>query len=371
MIPVSEPVVLQQDIDLVVDALKRGEISGSFGAYITEFEKRFAEYCECKYGIATSNGTTALHLAVLSAGIGPGDEVIVSTFTNIATVFAIVQAGATPVAADSERDTWNMDVSLLPGLLTSRTKAILPVHIYGHPVDMEPLLNFAAQNHLLVIEDCAEAHGALFKGRKVGGLGDIGCFSFYANKVIVTGEGGMLTTNNEDFARRARLLRNLAFTQPRFRHEEIGFNYRMTNYQAAMGVGQLSRIESIISEKRRVAALYSEGLAGISGLQLPVEKNYARNVYWMYGVKLNPEFNVSRDMLMTKLNETGIETRTFFCPMNLQPCFHRLGLFQDVSCPVSENLWQNGLYLPSTYTLDKQSISFITETIGKIQRQGI
>src|SRR5688572_25799258 len=231
MIEVFDPIIGEEEIEAVVAALRRGEISGSFGESIPRFEEEFAAYCGCKYGVAVSSGSTALHIAVAAAGIGAGDEVLISASTNIATALAVVHNGAIPVPVDSEEITWNLNLDLIEDLITERTKAIIPVHLYGHPVDMDRLMEITRKHNLLVIEDCAESHGATCRGRMTGSFGDMACFSFYANKVITTGEGGMITTNNEQLAERLRLLRNLAFTKPRFRHEEAGFNFRMTGYQ--------------------------------------------------------------------------------------------------------------------------------------------
>jgi len=364
-VPVSEPVVGQEEIDLVVAALRSGEISGTFGRYLTEFEERFAAYCGCKHGITVSSGTTALQLAVAAAGIGPGDEVLLSASTNIATALAVIHNGATPVPVDSEPETWNVDLRLIEGLITPRSRAIIPVHLFGHPVDMYELMAIARRHRLVVIEDCAESHGAKVRGRMTGGFGDMGCFSFYANKVITTGEGGMVVTNDDHLAERLRLLRNLAFTKPRFRHEAAGFNFRMTNYQAAMGVAQLGRIDRIITEKRRVAAAYNHYLKDVPGLQLPTEKEWAFNVYWMYAMVVKPQFGRSRDDLAGTLQAEGIETRTFFCPMNQQPCLLEREGFRPSACPVADAIWERGLYLPSTYTLTEEIIRRITDTIRR------
>ena len=368
MIPVFAPKIGQAEIKAVVAALGRGEISGTFGTAIPEFEQQFAEYCGCQYGVAVSSGTTALQLAVAAAGVGPGDEVLLSASTNIATALAVHHNGAIPVPVDSESTTWNLDLNLLSGLVTERTKAIIPVHLYGHPVDMDRLLAFARQHRLLVIEDAAEAHGATCRENKVGSFGDMGCFSFYANKVITTGEGGMVTTNSEVLAERMRALRNLAFTKPRFRHKQAGFNFRMTGYQAAMGTAQLRHIEEIIAQKRRVAHTYLEHLDGLPGLQLPCERPWARNVYWMFAVVVQPEAAIGRDPLMARLSADGIDTRTFFCPMNQQPCLRTDdGIIR--SCPVADNLWNSGLYLPSSLDLEESQIRWICGRVKAALRQ--
>jgi len=363
MIEVFEPVIGDEEIEAVVAALKRGEISGSFGESIPAFEQGFAKYVECEYGVAVSSGSTALHLAVAAAGIGAGDEVLVSSSTNIATALAVIHNGAIPVPVDSENVTWNLDLDLVEGLITEKTKAIIPVHLYGHPVDMDRLMDIARRHNLLVIEDCAESHGATCRGKMTGSFGDMACFSFYANKVITTGEGGMVTTSNEQLAERLRLLRNLAFTKPRFRHEEAGFNFRMTGYQAAMGVAQLARIDNILKEKRRVAHTYNQFLGDIEGLQLPYEAEWARNVYWMYAIVVQPEFGMSRDELIDHLRQANIDTRTFFCPMNQQPCLQSRPGFRAVPCPVADSLWENGLYLPSTYSLSEQVLKQVADAV--------
>jgi perosamine synthetase len=366
MIQVFEPVIGEEEIAAVVDALRKGEISGSFGQYIPDFEQAFADYCGVKYGVAVSNGSTALHVAVAAAGIGEGDEVLVSASTNIATALAVIHNNAVPVPVDSEPLTWNMDLDLVESLITPKTKAIIPVHLYGHPVDMDRLMQIAEKHNLIVIEDAAEAHGATCRGKMVGGFGDMACFSFYANKIITTGEGGMVLTNNKEYADKLKLLRNLAFTQPRFWHEEAGFNFRMTGYQAAMGLVQVGKLDHILEEKIQMARWYDKHLQGIVGLQIPFTQSWAKNVFWMYGIVINPKtFGIGRDELVQKLKKAGIDTRTFFCPMNLQPCLQSRKGFRQIDCPVAENLWENGLYLPSSTTLTEEQIAFISEEVKK------
>ena len=366
MIPVFEPEIGDDEVQAVLGAVKRGEISGSFGSAIPEFEKLFAAYVGCKHGVAVSSGTTALQVAVAAAGIGPGDEVLVSALTNIATALAVAHNGALPVPVDSEATTWNLDLNSVEALITPRTRAILPVHIYGHPVDMDRVRAIAEKHRLLVIEDCAESHGATVRGRMTGSFGQMGCFSFYANKIITTGEGGMVTTNDDALADRLRLLRNLAFTQPRFRHELLGYNFRMTGMQAAMGVVQTRRIEAVIAEKRRVAATYNELLAGIDWLQLPTELPWARNVYWMYSVAVRPGFGIGRGPLLDALREAGVDTRTFFCPMNQQPALRQLPGFRGSPCPVADGLWERGFYLPSSTTLTRATIEQVVAAVEKV-----
>lgn len=366
MIRVFEPLIEDEEIAYVTDALRKGEISGNFGSYLERFEAEFAQYVGCKHGVAVSSGTTALHLAVDAAGIGPGDEVLLSASTNIATALGVVHNGAIPVPVDSENATWNLDLDLIESLITPRTKAIIPVHLFGHPVDMDALMAIADRHGLIVIEDCAESHGATVRGRMTGSFGQLSCFSFYANKVITTGEGGMVVTNDDALAERLRLLRNLAFTTPRFRHEVAGYNFRMTGYQAAMGLAQLHKIDRIIEGKRRIAARYNKLLSNIAGLQLPAELEWAKNVYWMYAIVVKEDFPVSRDDLIKRLDQMGIETRTFFCPMNQQPCLELIEGFQPRPCPVADRLWERGLYLPSACTLSDLQIEAVADAIAAV-----
>ena len=367
-IPVSEPVLGDEEERYVLDALKRGEISGTFGKYISLFENEFSAYCGVKHGIATTSGTTALHLALASLGIKRGDEIIVSAFTNIATAYSVVYCGAKPVVVDSEPLTWNIDPDKIEDKISKKTRAIMPVHIYGHPVNMGPISLLAKSYKLFIVEDCAEAHGAEYMGAKVGSLGNIGCFSFYANKMIVTGEGGMIVTNDDEIAEHARLLRNLAFsTSRKFIHSHIGFNYRMSNIQAAIGLAQLKKIEAMIEKKRQIAHRYSSLLEEIDGLTLPVEMDYAKNVYWMYGLLVEEKkFGMTRDELMDELSKKGIETRCFFVPMNKQPVFLKMELFKNESCPVAEDLARRGLYLPSSPNLTEDQIVYIFDNIKQL-----
>lgn len=368
-IPVSQPFLNREETKHILTALADKAISGLYGEYIDKFEQGFAEYCDCSYGISTTSGTTALHLALASLGICDKDEVLVSSFTNMATFFAVLYQGATPVPIDIEPDTWNINAALIDERITSRTRAILVVHIYGHPVDMDPVLDIAKKHNLYVIEDCAEAHGALYKGRKVGSLGDVGCFSFYANKIITTGEGGMLTTNNAEIADKARSLKSLSFgASNKFMHQDIGFNYRMTNLQAAIGCAQLKKIDEIIDRKRKIASFYNENLRDILGIQLPVEKIYAKNVYWMYHVNLHKEFGCSREMVMSKLKACGIESRESFIPYNMQEIFIHRGWVKGDECPVANYAGQHGFYIPSGPLLKKEELEYIVAKIKSIQK---
>jgi perosamine synthetase len=375
MIPVNEPLLGKEEFEKVLACLKTNWIS-SQGKYLSQFEEKFAHYCGLNYGISTTSGTTALHLALAALGVGPGDEVLIPTFTMAATAFAVCYCGATPVFIDSDSETYNIDLGRVSSYLRNqekrgkiKVKVILPVHMYGHPVDMDPLLDMADRFSIAVIEDAAEAHGAEYKGKKCGGLGTFGCFSFYANKIITTGEGGMVVTNDPRLADKARRLKDLAHSPgKRFLHTELGFNYRMTNLQAALGVAQLKKINSHIKKKRWMAKEYEKGLKGISGLRLPMEKPWAKSVYWMYGILVEKEFRLSRDQLMDRLKKKGIDTRSFFVPMHRQPIFTggRAKAKKFGSYPVAEKLSEQGFYLPSGLTISSEQIDYICRQIKKI-----
>jgi len=370
-IPVCEPYLGGRETEYVLDCLNTNWIS-STGKYLAQFEQSFARYCGSQHGIATTSGTTALHLAVAAAGLGPGDEVIMPTFTIAATVFAALYAGATPVLVDVEPDTWTMRVDEVAAKAGPRTRAILPVHMYGHPCDMDPLRQLAEHNRLLILEDAAEVHGAEYKGRKCGSLGDAACFSFYANKIVSTGEGGMVVTNDDAFAERCRSLKNLGFNRDRrFLHDAVGFNYRMTNIQAAIGLAQLEKVDEYVASRRRHAARYTALLQNVEGLRLPVERPWARNVYWMYGVIVEDAFGCSRDDLMRGLAERGVETRTFFIPMHEQPVFQQRGLFRNESYPVASDIGRRGLYLPSSTGLADEEIAYVVDAVRDVQQEAL
>lgn len=371
MIPVCEPFLAGNELEYVIDCIKSNWIS-SLGKYISQFEERFAQYCGVRYGVCTTSGTTALHLALVSLGIGKGDEVIVPAFTMVAPVFAILYTGAKPVLVDCEPETWNMDVTQIEKKLTRNTRAILPVHIYGHPCDMEPILEIARKYNLYVVEDAAEAHGAEYKGKKVGGIGDVGCFSFYANKLITTGEGGMIVTNNEEVAQKARRLKDQAYSpEKRFLHTDLGFNYRMTNIQAAIGLAQLEKMDELVERRRKNARLYGELLREVEGIRLPPQKEWAKNVYWMYSILIEDGFRISRDELQVKLRENGVDTRPFFIPMHQQPAFRNLGLFEGESYPVSEEISRTGMYLPSGSGLKEEEIEQVCTTLKRVRKLAV
>lgn len=363
MIPVCEPYIAGKELEYVSDCITSNWIS-SQGKYINEFEKGFAQFCGTEHGITTTSGTTALHLALVSLGIGENDEVIVPAFTMAASIFAIIYTGAKPVLVDCETRTWNIDVHQIEKKINKRTKAIMPVHIYGHPCDMDPIIDIARKHNLYIVEDAAEAHGADYKGRRIGSIGDANCFSFYANKIITTGEGGMIVTNNKELAEKARRLKDQAFSPAkRFLHTNIGFNYRMTNLQAAIGLAQLEIIDDLIQRRINNAHLYNSLLDNVEGVTLPVQEKWVKNVYWMYSIMIEKKFGISRDDLAVKLKQKGVDTRAFFIPMHQQPAFLNLGLFKGERYPNSEAISEKGMYLPSGSGLTKDHIESVCSTL--------
>jgi perosamine synthetase len=367
IIPVCEPTLAGNEKEYVLDCLETNWIS-SAGKYIPAFEEQFAAECQCRYGVACANGTVALHLALAALGLQPGDEVILPTFTMIATINAVVYTGATPVLIDSEPSTWNMDVEQLAGKINSKTKAIIPMHTYGHPVDMDPVMELAEKHGLFVLEDAAEAHGAEYKGQRAGGLGHAAGFSFYANKVITTGEGGMITTNDARLAALTQNLRDHAFSEERhFWHKYLGYNYRMTNLQAAVGLAQTEKLNDFVEKRRQNAALYTELLQDIPGIVTPPEAGWAKNVFWMYSILVEDEFGMSRDRLRAYLARHGIETRTFFIPMHLQPIYYEA--FKGQRYSVAEMLCRRGFYLPSASSLTTAQIRYIARNVQEAHQE--
>jgi perosamine synthetase len=368
IIPVCEPTLGGNETRYVLDCLTTNWIS-SAGKYISMFEQEFSRKAGCDHGIACISGTAALHLIIAALGLGPGDEVIVPTHTMIATAYAVSYTGARPVLVDSERRTWNPDISQIEEKITERTRAIIVVHTYGHPVDMDAVTEIARKHNLYVVEDAAEAHGAEYKGRLAGSLGDAAAFSFYANKIITTGEGGMVTTRNPQLAEVVRTLRDHAFSKERhFWHKYIGYSFRMTNLQAAVGLAQTEQMDGFVERRRRNAALYTSLLQDVSGLSLPQEESWAKNVYWMYGLLVEDEFGLTRDELRRCLAERGIETRTFFIPMHLQPIYY--ADYKGEQYPVAEDLCRRGLYLPSASSLTEQEIRFVVRAVKECQKKG-
>jgi perosamine synthetase len=366
-IPVNQPLVDGNEKRYLNECIDTGWIS-SEGPFIKRFEEEFAARVARKHGIAVSNGSVALDVAVAALGMGAGDEVILPAFTIISCAAAIVRAGAVPVVVDSNPQTWNMDVSQLEAKITPRTKAIMVVHIYGLPVDMEPLLELAEKYGLRVIEDAAEMHGQTYKGKPCGSFGDISTFSFYPNKHITTGEGGMVVTDDDQLAERCRSLRNLCFQpQRRFVHEELGWNFRMTNLQAALGVAQLERLDEFVARKRHMGRRYTELLADIPGLELPLERtDYAENIYWVYGIVLKDEVPFDAAEAMQRLSRHKIGTRPFFWPMHEQPVFHKMGLFKGESHPVAERMARRGFYIPSGLALTDEQIERVADVLREV-----
>ncbi len=366
-IPVNEPLLDGNEKKYLLDCIETGWIS-SEGPFVKEFEQKFASGVNRKHGIAVTNGTAAIDAAVEALGIGAGDEVIMPAFTIISCVGQIVRAGAKPVLVDSDPVTWNMDVTQIEAKITSRTKAIMVVHIYGLPVDMDPVLDIAARHGLKIIEDAAEMHGQTYKGKPCGSFGDISTFSFYPNKHITTGEGGMIVANDDQLTEDCRSLRNLCF-QPkkRFVHERLGWNLRMTNLQAALGLAQIERLSEFVQRKRRMGTRYSQLLAGLPGVQLPLVKtDYAENIYWVFGLLLDDELGIDAEEAMRRLAEKGIGTRPFFCPMHMQPVLRRMGLFEGECYPVAERLYRQGFYIPSGLALTEVQMESAAQAVWEV-----
>jgi perosamine synthetase len=375
MIPVNEPLLGDRELEYATECIRTGWIS-SAGRFIEEFEQKWAAYCGMKHGIAVSNGTVALQTAVACLGLEPGFQVIMPTFTIISCALAVLYNGGTPVLVDCDPRTWCMDVAQVKNKITDRTRAIMPVHIYGHPVDMDPLVELSNRCNLYIIEDVAEAHGAEYlfnrgghspRWLRCGGIGHLSCFSFYANKLITTGEGGMVLTDDPVLAEKARSLRNLCFRpEKRFYHTELGNNFRLTNLQAALGLAQLERIDEIIEKKRWIGKQYTERLNNMPGVQLPIEESWARQVYWMYGMVLDKCLGMDATEFAEKLKSNDVETRPFFLGLHEQPVFHRMGLFENEKHPVAEHIARQGLYLPSGLTLTESHVEQVTESVRKV-----
>lgn len=365
-IPVNTPLLDGNEERYLMECIRTGWIS-SEGPFIKEFEEKMAAYVGRNFGVAVSNGSAALDIAVAALGIGAGDEVIMPTFTIISPALSIVRAGAKPVLVDSDPVTWNIDVSQIEQKITPKTKAILVVHIYGLPVDMDPVLELCEKYKLHLIEDAAEMHGQTYKGRRCGSFGAISTFSFYPNKHITTGEGGMVLTDDEELAEKCRKLRNLAFEPQgrRFIHYDLGWNYRMTNLQAALGLAQLEKIGQHLERKRNFGAIYQEGLRGMKDFQLPMDKiNYAENIYWVFGLVAENE-QLCNDTVQY-LAEHHIGTRPFFWCMHEQPVFQKMGLYSGERYPIAEKLARNGFYLPSGLGLVNEDIKKVIQLLKAV-----
>ena len=366
-VPVNEPLLNGNELKYLQECIETGWIS-SEGPFVRRFEEEFAMRVGRKHGIAVCNGSVALDAAVAALDIGQGDEVILPTFTIISCAVPIVRAGAIPVVVDCKSDTWNMDVGQIENKITSRTKAIMVVHIYGLPVDRDPVISLAEKYGLEIIEDAAEAHGLTYKGRPCGSFGDISIFSFYPNKLVTTGEGGMIVTDDDHLAERCRSLRNLCF-QPkrRFVHEKLGWNFRMSNIQAALGVAQLEKLDESIAKKRYIGRRYNELLSDIPGIQLPLSRtDYAENIYWVYGIVLDNNMPFDAEEAMRQLAEHKIGTRPFFWPMHEQPVFRNMGLFYDENHPVAERIARRGFYIPSGMAMPDGQIERVAKALKKV-----
>jgi len=367
IIPVNEPLLDGKEKQLLAECIETGWIS-SEGPFVREFERKFAARMQRKHGVAVCNGTAAIDAVIEALDIGKGDEVILPTFTIISCIAQLVRNGAKPVLVDSDPVTWNMDSSQIEAKITSRTRAIMIVHTFGLPVDVYPILDIAKRHGLKVIEDAAEMHGQTYKGRPCGSFGDISIFSFYANKHITTGEGGMILTDDDQLAETCRSLRNLCF-QPhkRFVHERLGWNLRMTNIQAALGLAQLERLDEFVQRKRKMGALYTELLKGVPGIQLPLPSTeYADNIYWIYGILIDESTGMDAEKVMNSLSLAGVTTRPFFYPMHLQPVFKNMRMFENEQYHVAERLSKQGFYVPSGIALSDSQLVRVADAVKEV-----
>jgi len=365
-IPVNTPLLDGNEKKYLCECIDTGWIS-SEGPFVKRFESDMAAYVGRKYGIAVCNGTAALEAAMIALNLEKGSEVILPAFTIISCAQAITKAGLVPVVVDCEYDTWNMDVAAIEDKITPKTKAIMAVHIYGLPVDMDPLLQLAEKYNLKVIEDAAEMHGQTYKGKPCGSFGDISIFSFYPNKHITCGEGGMILTDDEILAERCRGARNLFFTAKRYRHEEIGSNFRMSNMQAALGCAQLEKISEHIEKKRMIGSRYQAAFQDIKDISLPVpSRDYADNIYWVFGIVIGDSYHFNAEQLMKRLAQEGIGTRSFFWPIHKQPVYIKEGMFQGVSCPNAEKIAEKGFYLPSGLGITDDEINYVIDKVTKV-----
>ena len=369
-IPVNEPLLNGNEKKYLCECIDTGWIS-SEGPFVKEFEQKMSATVGRKYGVAVSNGTAALEVAVQALGIKEGDEVIMPAFTIISCAMAVTKVGAIPVLVDSDMHTWNMDVDEIESKVTSRTKAIMMVHLYGLPAEVDKILVLAKKYNLKVIEDAAEMHGQTYNGRPCGSFGDISIFSFYPNKHITTGEGGMVVTDDEQLAERCRMLRNLCFKKDvRYIHDEISDNYRFTNLQAAVGLAQLERLDEFITKKREMGRYYTEHLKDVKGLILPIERtNYADNIYWVYGLVLEKDIQTDNRLIQKLLAEEGIGSRTFFWCMHEQPVYQRQRLFENQTYPNAEYLARKGFYIPSGLALTEEQMEQVVDGVKNVMKK--
>lgn len=369
-IPVNEPLLNGNEKKYLCECIDTGWIS-SEGPFVKQFEEKMSAVAGRKYGVAVANGTAALEVAMQAIGIEEGDEVIMPSFTIISCAMAVTKLGAKPVLVDSDSDTWNMKVEEIEAKITTRTKAILVVHLYGLPVEMDKVLELAGKYHLKVVEDAAEMHGQTYKGRSCGSFGDISTFSFYPNKHITTGEGGMVVTDDEDLAEKCQMIRNLCFRKDvRYVHDMISDNYRFTNLQAAVGLAQLERLDEFIAKKRKMGRFYTERLSDIKGIRLPVPTtDYADNIYWVYGIVLEQERNLTNREITKLLAAEGIGTRTFFWCMHEQPVYKKVGLFAGETYPNAEYLARKGFYIPSGLALTEEQMERVVIQVRRIMEK--
>ena len=372
-IPVNIPLLDGNEKKYLNECIDSGWIS-SEGPFVEKFELEFARKIGRKYAIAVANGSVAIDCAITALNIQPGDEVIMPTFTIISCIAQLVRVGAKPVLVDSDPITWNIDVTQIETKITPKTKCIMIVHIYGLPVDMDPILELAKKYRLSVIEDAAEMHGQFYHGKPCGSFGDISTFSFYPNKHITTGEGGMIVTDDHKLYERCKSLRNLCF-QPhkRFVHTELGWNFRMTNLQAALGLAQLERLDTFVEIKKRMGAIYNDAFRDLQDIiQLPLQKtNYAENIYWVYGIVLKQSLNIDAESFMSLLNKSGVGTRPFFYPMHMQPIFQKMKFFENEKYPVAENISEKGFYIPSGLGLRDEQIYQCASIVKKVLEDAI
>lgn len=356
-IPVNEPLLDGNEKKYLNECIDTGWIS-SEGPFIKQFEEKFAERVWRKHGVAVCNGSAALDAALAALGVGEGDEIILPSFTIISCINQIVRSGAKPVLVDSDPITWNMRVDQIEDKITPKTKVIMIVHIFGLPVDTAPVIEIAKKNGIKILEDAAEMHGQTYLEKPCGSFGDISTFSFYPNKHITTGEGGMIVTNDPVLEEKCRSLRNLCFqAEKRFVHEELGWNMRMTNLQAAVGLAQLEQLDKFVAKKRHIGERYTSLLKDVPQIQLPLEKTvYAKNIYWVYGILIKDTCSIDAEQAMKLLKEKGIGTRPFFYPMHQQPVLRRMGFFENESLPVSERLYKKGFYIPSGMALTDEQL---------------
>lgn len=369
-LPVCEPLLDGNELAYVTEAVRTGWISSS-GSYVGAFEQAFAAYCGVRHGIAVCNGTVALHLALTALGVGPGDEVIIPDFTMIASALAVCQTGAMPVFADADPVTWNVSPAAVEACLSPRTKVIMAVHIFGLPCAMDALQAIADRHGILVMEDAAEAHGAQYAGRKTGGLSRVAAFSFFANKNLTTGEGGMVVTDDDRLAEACRYYKNMCFplNSPRtYLHADLGFNYRMSNLHAAIGLAQTERADEHRRKRQTNGKLYRSLLSEIPGIRLQGDVPGGESVFWMNGLCVTPRYGRSRDELASRLREQGIDTRLFFNGMHRQPALQKYGCRSSGDWPVSDELADNGLYLPSASALSPEDIHRVCENVRQFGR---